>query len=54
MRGWEVHCAGVGGTLCGDGRYIVLGWEVHCKGMGGTLCGGGKRMVQNNDTISFV
>ena len=54
MRGWEVHCAGMGGTLCWGGRYIVRGWEVHCKGMGGTLCGGGKRMVQNNDTISFV
>ena len=32
----------------------MRGWEVHCAGMGGTLCGGGKRMVQNNDTISFV
>ena len=34
MRGWEVHCAGMGGTLCWGGRYIVRGWEVHCKGVG--------------------
>lgn len=51
MWEWEALCMGVGGTMCGRGRYRVWKWEVWCVGTGarGTLHGSRRHSAWEQD-----